>query len=329
MNPIEKIILHFLQKNATPEELKEINEWNERSVPRNELSNYLKLWIWSAQLKDRKPQIGFDDTWQKIQSRRSLPKSNIIRLRQWIQYAAVILVLLNIGWWGARYFYTRNTIPDERRFQVSADQTANSVVTLPDSTLVYLRQGSSLSYGAQFKTDNREVSLEGEAYFKVTRDEDHPFIVRTTHAQIKVLGTCFNVSSEKGSSLFQAVLVEGKIELTTGRGEEYLLQPDQMIELEGKNVKITNVNTELYTAWKDGKVIFRDETLGEITRKLEQIYHVKFIYENPDLAREYRFSGTFHRETSIGEVITMLKLSIPMEVRRQERFPEPDRIYLK
>jgi ferric-dicitrate binding protein FerR (iron transport regulator) len=126
-------------------------------------------------------------------------------------------------------------------------------------------------------------------------------------------------------------LVEGKVEFETGNGEKYMLQPDQMIEFHTENntTEIKHVNTELYTAWKDGKIIFRDETLGEITNKLERIYHVKFIYKKPELANNYNFSGTFHPETSIGEVITMLKISIPMEVRRTERFPEPDLIYLE
>ncbi len=104
-----------------------------------------------------------------------------------------------------------------------------------------------------------------------------------------------------------------------------------MIELDvtKQNVNIKNVNTELYTAWKDGKIIFRDETLGEITTKLERIYQVKFIYQRPGLSSNYRFSGTFHHDTPIGDVITMLKKSIPMQVSRIERFPDPDTIYLK
>ena len=110
-----------------------------------------------------------------------------------------------------------------------------------------------------------------------------------------------------------------------------MLLPNQMIELnsESKEVQVKDVNPELYTAWKDGKIIFRYETLGAIAEKLEKIYHVKFVFANPDLAEKYRFSGTFNRETSIGDVITMLKLSIPMNVTREERFPEPDIICLK
>jgi ferric-dicitrate binding protein FerR (iron transport regulator) len=283
--------------------------------------------VWSAQVKSRKAQVEFDDTWKKIRGR----ESSHHRLRQFAKYAAVALVLLNLGWWGAHSYYNRSNDTGEQQFLIAADQTANSVITLPDHTQVYLRKGSSLRYGSGFRSDNREVLLEGEAYFEVARDENHPFIVKMEHAHIQVFGTRFNVSAEKGSSVYQTTLVDGEVTFQVNGGEKYQLQPDQMIEFDVNNqrVKIENVNTELYTAWKDGKIIFRDETLGEITRKLERIYDVKFIYKNPELAQKYRFSGTFHRETSIGEVIIMLKLSIPMEVKREERFPDPDKIYLK
>jgi|GEM_PF-946130 len=329
MNPIEKIILYFFQKNASPEELTALDEWSEKAVNRNLLKDYLKLWLWSGQLKDRSPQLEFNATWEEIMRRRKLAEPRVIWLRMVARYAAVALILLNLGWWGAFSYYDRFSAVAKQEFLIIADQTANSVVTLPDQTRVHLRKGSNIKYSSSFTAESREVFLDGEAYFDVTRDEDHPFVVNMEHAKVKVLGTRFNVSARSDS--YQITLVDGSVIFKTNEGKEYHLLPDQMIEMNLKNrdVKIEKVNTELYTAWKDGKIIFRDETLGEITKKLELIYHVEFMYANPELAQRYRFSGTFHPETSIGEVITMLKLSIPMEVTRKEKFPDPDMIYLR
>lgn len=329
MNPIEKTILYFFQKNASQEELTALDEWSEKTVNRNLLKDYLKVWLWSGQLKDRSPQLEFNATWQEIRRRRKLAEPRVIRLRRVARYAAVALILLNLGWWGAHRFYADGRENSEQQLLITADKTANSVITLPDNTQVYLRKGSFLHYDSGFRSDNREVSLDGEAYFEVTRNQDHPFIVKMDHAKIEVLGTAFNVSAAKDR--YQTTLVNGKVIFEVEGGKKYKLLPDQMIELDvdSRNVKIKRVNTELYTAWKDGKIIFRDETLGEITKKLERIYHVEFIYKNPELAQNYKFSGAFHPETSIGEVITMLKISIPMEVTREERFPDPDMIYLQ
>jgi ferric-dicitrate binding protein FerR (iron transport regulator) len=331
MNLVEKIIIHFLQKNASPEELTALDQWSDQEANRNQLKDYFRLWIWSSQLKTRRPEVEFDDTWREILHRRNRINPGARRLIQFVRYAAVVLILLNLGWWGARLYYSRSNGSGEQAFLIAADQKANSVITLPDQTQVYLREGSTLSYTSGFRSDSREVLLKGEAYFEVTRDEEHPFVVKMEHASVEVLGTRFNVLAEKGSSVYQTTLVNGKVIFQSEDGKKYQLLPEQMIEFDvnSQQVRIGHVNTELYTAWKDGKVIFRDATLGEITDQLERIYHVEFVYKRPDLAQKYRFSGTFHRETSIGEVITMLKLSIPMEVTREERFPDPDRIYLQ
>ncbi|HBL76506.1 MAG: hypothetical protein A2W90_00355 [Bacteroidetes bacterium GWF2_42_66] len=330
MKPIDQIIIEFFQERSSSEEINKLNNWSESPANKKELNDYSKIWLWTHQLIERKPQIEFEDTWQKINDWVNTKNSGTIWLQNLAKYAAIILIVLNVGWWGAHFYYETGASAGQY-FQVSADQAANSVIVLPDSTMVYLRQGSNLKYDPQFKDGNREVSLEGEAYFEVSGNKDHPFIVKTEQAQIKVLGTQFNVSAEKGSPICQTTLVEGKVEFITQSGKKYLLLPNQMIEMDvnKKDVRIKRVNTELYTAWKDGKIIFRDETLGEITQKLERIYHVNFIFNNPDLAEEYRFSGTFYRETPIGDVITMLKLSIPMTVTREEKFPDPDKIYLK
>ncbi len=330
MKPMDEIILKFFQKEALPDETKELDSWSNDPANRKELNDYSKLWLWSHQLKDRAPQVKFEETWNRIGSRKNTAKSRVFRIGNLLKYAAAVLLVLNAGWWGSHLYYQLNEDAGQP-LQVSADLASNSVLVLPDNTVVHLRQGSVLRYNPKFNARNREVSLEGEAYFNVTSDPKHPFTVNTENAAIRVLGTRFNVLAEKGSPVCQTTLVEGKVELIAENGKRYLLLPNQTIELnaENKEVKIKRVNTELYTAWKDGKIIFRDETLGGIAKKLERIYHVKFVFANSELADKHRFSGTFYRETSVGDVITMLKLSIPMTVTRNEKFPDPDIIYLK
>ncbi|WP_423130232.1 FecR family protein [Gaoshiqia sp. Z1-71] len=328
---IDKIINRFLQKDAGTDELQELDKWMEETSNKQRLKDYLKIWLWAGQMKHEEPAVSLTDTWERIREKQLGAKSKKLSLKTFLRYAAVVFVLLNAGWWGARFYYQERDDAERQIFTVSANRLNNSVITLPDQTLVYLRPGTSLQYDSRFNKKHRQVSLDGEAFFEVTRDETNPFTVHTGQADIKVLGTSFNVFAQEGSGVFQATLVEGKIELRTNLGEQYLLEPNQLFEWNAANneVRIKQVNTDLYTAWKDGKIIFRDATLGEITRNLEAIYHVKFIYRNKSLAGNYRFSGTFHYETSIGDVITMLKISIPMKVQREERFPEPDLIYLE
>ena len=331
MEKIENILLRFLQQKLSPEELKELNEWSQDPENHQKLIQYLKIWIWSAQLKNRSPQVEFSDTWQKIINNRptEIPKTR--KLNVIFRYAATILILISIGWWGNQFFTGKKVISEIREYTIAANNNSNSVITFPDKTVAYLRQGSSLRYDPEFTSGERKVYLEGEAYFEVSHDEDHPFIVSTANAQIRDLGTRFDVSAEKGSDLTQTTLVEGKVEFETNAGKKYVLQPNEMIAFNAKtnDAQLKKVDPELYIAWKDGKIIFRDETLGEITDKLEKFYDVKFKYENTDIADKYRFTGTFYAKTPINEVITMLKISIPMHVSLKQAFPAPDTIIIK
>ncbi|MGD9929922.1 MAG: FecR family protein [Mangrovibacterium sp.] len=331
MNRIEQLINRYFHQKASADELRELDDWMAEAPNKQTLTDYLKIWLWTGQLEQKQPGIKLEDTWNRIHERQTVGKARRLNMKAFLRYAAAIIILLNVGWWGARAYYQGTMNPEGEVFSVSANRLNNSLVTLPDQTLVYLRPGTNLQYDSRFNKKHRQVTLDGEAYFEVTRDANSPFTVLTREAEIKVLGTSFNVCAKQLSAITQTTLVEGKVEFTTRAGEKYLLEPDQMLELnsETSKVKVTQVNTDLYTAWKDGKVIFRNATLGEITRRLEEIYHVKFIYKNQVLVDNFRFSGTFHYETSIGDVITMLKISIPMKVERLERFPEPDLIYLE
>ncbi|WP_430971731.1 FecR family protein [Sunxiuqinia rutila] len=333
MRNIHEIIARFFQGQASQDELKKLDQWLDDDKNAHEFADLHKLWSWSGQAADKKPAVPFSETWEKIQPRQTGKNNQAQRFNSFfiLRYAAIAFLVLNLGWWGSHFFYQKQNQTAKQDFSIRATPYANSIVTLPDQTMVCLRPGSTLDYDNGFNANKREVLLNGEAYFDVTRQTDKPFIVKTDLAQIKVLGTKFNVSAQQGAPIYQTTLVEGQVEFQPNSGKKYLLQPNQMLELntQKNTVTISEVNTNLYVAWKDGKLIFRNETLGNITKQLEKIYHVQFIYQNTKLADSYRFSGTIHRETSIGEVIKMLKISIPMEVERKERFPEPDLIYLK
>lgn len=331
MDRINKLIIRFFQKETNAIDLDELEKSIRNPADKEKLSDYLKIWLWVSQMEQSEPLVNVEDTWKRIEEKEHERRNKNFRITVFLRYAAVFLILLNVGWWGARFHYQGQTATNEQHFKVSANRFNNSVITLPDQTQVILRPGTNLEYGSRFNKNSREVRLDGEAYFDVTRDEKSPFVVLTEQGRIEVLGTSFNVLTGRGNAIAQTTLVEGKVEFTTRLGLKYQLEPNQTLELNLENnyARVIQVNTELYTSWKDGKIMFRDNTLREITEKLENIYHVKFIYINPELADNYRFSGTLHYETSIGDVISMLKISIPMHVKREERFPEPDRIYLE
>ncbi len=329
MDRFDKILLKYFQGKSDKEDLKELDEFIQDTENKNTFKDFFKVWLWTGQMKGGEPKVPFLDTWDKILLGEQ--NTRVVNFRQLFAYAATILILINMGWWGGKIFYDNKAESSFETYQITSNQFDNSTITLPDQTLVHLRKGSYLKYDSRFNKKDREVLLEGEAFFEVAHNQEKPFIVKVSDAEVRVLGTKFNVFAEKGSNIYQTTLVEGKVAFSTKQGKSYVLKPSQMIEYnkEKKSIKIKSVNTELYTAWTDGKIMFRDESLGEIVKKLERIYHVQFVFNNPELATKYHFSGTFNKETSIGDVIKMLKSSMPLKVKRVEKFPERDIIYME
>tara|TARA_Y100000588_G_scaffold351551_1_gene403455 strand:- start:14 stop:934 length:921 start_codon:yes stop_codon:yes gene_type:complete len=190
--------------------------------------------------------------------------------------------------------YNTLKVPYGRRFDV----------TLSDGTQVFLNSGTSLRYPVQFLEGfDRTVFLTGEAYFNVTKDKKHPFMVYADELNIKVLGTSFNVSHYPEDSNINTVLVEGSVEINTRvkdrkHEEGIVLEPGFKAEWQkaGNDITIQSVDTEIYTAWIQGKLIFRNTSFLKIRHALERKYNVSIQNLNKDLDKQL-FDATFDIET--------------------------------
>ena len=187
-------------------------------------------------------------------------------------------------------------------------------VTLSDGTRVWMNAKSEIRYPVKFKGDTRKVSVVGEVYFEVAKDKERPFFVEAGGVEIKVLGTQFNVMAYEDEDRIETCLVEGSVELK-GKGfdntaTKRILKPGDKADYNRatKNIEVSKVNTELYTAWIKGKFVFEKENLGGIMRKLERWYNVKVFYQSQDL-RDYRFSARIDRYGNIEDVLSKMELT--------------------
>lgn len=184
-------------------------------------------------------------------------------------------------------------------------------VTLSDGTKVFMNAGSSLKYPVQFiKGGNREVVLEGEAFFDVTKDKKHPFIVKTRGVDVKVLGTKFNVSSYKEDADINTVLVEGSVSLcNTGMpNSDMMLVPGEKGTWNSQKTAITvkKVDTRIYTEWLTGEIVFRKTAFKDIIIKLERSYNVTISINKIELL-EKEFNASFNKNIeSIEDVLTAM-----------------------
>jgi transmembrane sensor len=190
--------------------------------------------------------------------------------------------------------YNKLSIPYGKTFQVQ----------LSDGTLIHLNAGTTLRYPEKFiKGNNRMVFVDGEAYFEVAKDKEHPFIVNANGVNIRVTGTKFNVSNYKEDVTKNVVLVEGAVsvykkEEAFNKNSSLSLTPGYKAEWRGdkKTISIEEADTSIYTAWIGGKLIFKDMPFNDIMVKLERHYNVKIINNNKLLGKK-RFDATFDVET--------------------------------
>ncbi len=198
-----------------------------------------------------------------------------------------------------KLIYNTLKVPYGKRFDV----------ILTDGTHVFMNSGTSLRYPVRFlKGFDRAVFLTGEAYFDVAKDREHPFTVHADELDIEVLGTKFNVSHYPEDTNINTVLVEGSVELHTKKGEGRngegtLLKPGFKAEWRkaGNDITIENIDAEIYTAWVQGKLVFRNTPFRKIRQAVERKYNVTIKNRNEDLD-EQLFDATFDIET-IEEVL--------------------------
>jgi transmembrane sensor len=208
------------------------------------------------------------------------------------------------------------TSPIAQIQKVITPHGAKTNFQLPDGSIVWLNSGSELSFPSQFD-DTRPVTLTGEAFFEVEKSAN-PFIVSTIYGEVEVQGTSFDVKAFPGEN-FQATLEEGAI-IARGKNidKEVALRPGQQVNLSGKKLVVSEVQTELFTSWKEGKLIFRDEDLPLVAKRLERWYNVTIELAEDSRLTSIRYNGTIEME-SFSEVLQLLKLTAPIDYTYNEK----------
>jgi Fe2+-dicitrate sensor, membrane component len=194
--------------------------------------------------------------------------------------------------------------------------------TLPDQTEVWLNSGSKLEFPTGLATNGqRRVKLSGQGYFDVAHDAKHPFFVETSAFTVKVLGTSFDVSCYENDNSFSSTLEKGSIVILNKKNLEIgRLVPGEkaIVEKTDASVTINKVDTELTTSWKDGKLIFKNTSLKEVTKQMERWYNCN-IEVDPKLANsDISYTATIQQET-IEEVLKMIEISTHVKTRIENR----------
>ena len=344
---MDELLIKYLTGSATEGERETVRAW---------ISEKPRHGVYFDELKDiyqltgviRRPS-GFDlkEGWGRVKSGyyRERLKAEVQNRKAFqrktfavigMSAAAAVIIAFFIGFYGTPGLRGNKILAYN---EIVVPLGAKSMLTLADGTKVWLNAGSKFRYPVNFLSDKREVYLEGEAFFNVTKNKHKQFVVKTSGIDVKVFGTKFNVKSYPDEDLIQTTLVEGSVEIEThtenSESKTVKLKPNQTAtfykslpatktaEEKDKNISSTpvvnpsdniSVSEKIdplpVTSWKDHQWVIVGEELGQLAVKFERRYNVRITFRDESL-KKYKFSGTLEDET-FEQVLKVVQLSAPI-----------------
>ncbi len=313
-------IANILSDEATPEEKQIFDKWISSNNKNKAYFNDLKIiWNKSGTLSEY-DLIDVNTAKEKVKRKIKIQDNNKFFIsRKLLKVASVFVFAFIIIWLTYAIFEKASN----KHFQYIESVTKNgekAQVVLSDGTKIWINSGSILKYPDVFTGKNREVFLEGEAFFDVSHNKNKPFIITTSLIQIEVLGTKFNISSYPDDETIETTLVAGTVKITSKNiksksgKENYILKPNEKATfLKNDNtVIIDEVITKYYTSWKDGSLFFNNETFEKIAKRLERWYDLEIELTNSEL-KYNKYTCVVDKDKTIEHVLNLLNICTPIE----------------
>jgi transmembrane sensor len=298
-NTHKTLIRKYIHNDCTPAELESIKELMKLPQAQRLFDEVLNE-SWSgfeAELDLDQPRLNhklqeFYNRLQKDETEQAQAEisKGFFKKRTYLRFAAVLsAAILSLGTYGLLQLKKTPSREQLAIHEIANPMGQQSRIVLPDSSEVFLGAGSKLKFPERFTSKTREISLEGEAFFQVTKNPHKPFIIHTGTVQTKVLGTSFRIEAFRGLPLTVSVAT-GKVRVDDYKGVEVhslaILLPGQRVSYDSGKTRQGTVDVEEVKGWKDGHLVFRGASLREITNTLERWYNVKFDYGDSGKSKE-------------------------------------------
>ena len=334
---IAELLLGKMLKTLTPVEEKRLSEWVEASERNRSLyERFVSGESWRNRLamaEETDTQRMILDVWREIRRKErertrrvvwSVAASVLILIgvggflvkkgqdgqKRYIEYSLSLRQMKSLGVVNGKgmltYLDSVGIENETSMHMLKVPRGAEYMLTLSDGTHVWLNADSRMRYPSRFVEGNREVYLEGEAYFEVARDSCRPFVVKTLGAEVRVLGTAFNLQAYPEERQ-RTTLVEGRV-LVSSAKSKVVLNPSEQAEKEGDRLSIRKVNVNEYTAWLKNSFVFVNTPLEDVLNNLERWYDVDVFVASPSL-RELRFTASFSRYEHLDKILETLSLT--------------------
>ncbi len=302
-NKSSEVLRQYLRNRYSVETEKKIQRWFIESPESIEKEKATKeFWDGLEISKSKEAYKALKNVNLKIgiYSKKRLSPYNIF----W-RVAAIFILLAGIS--GAWFYY--NKLNNSEMLEVSTLYGETKQITLPDESVVWLNAGSQIKYPSNFSKKRRLVSLSGEAFFSVTKDESKPFIVEAGNLFVKVLGTKFNLRTYSDDDNIVATLQEGKIEIQTEDKQKKRLLPNEKLiyDRQTSKVEIVKISPDDIPDWKNGNLLFFDVTLGEIFQTLTRYFNIPIEVDKSINQSTEHYTIKFERGEDLEQVLQILE----------------------
>lgn len=317
--------------------------YSEYELTAKDVEILLQLWFGLDFHSFEHPQTNIEEVLEetiwKLAERKNSPseKHSIKKLyEQFARIAAILIIPIIIYTTYIQFFKVDQNLPEATSQLVTVRSQAGTIInmTLPDGSKVRLNAGSSISYPNHFDGSTRKVLLTGEAYFQVVKNKKVPMVVSAGNVNLKVYGTSFNVNAFPSEEFVRVTLVAGSVSLSSPSGtfkgkKEFFIEPGQTVTFfdDSKKLTVQKEDTFFYTAWKDGILVFRNNTFATVLKQLSRKFNVDIELKDQNLASipmDARF-----RDENVNEILRLLALGTPFRYYYESPEKLPDGTFVK
>lgn len=296
----DELLIAYFKGEVSDEEAQQITEWIEAKIEHQryyqQLCRLFEVSYWIEDIPEQ-TEVAFP------KKTKALPWKHYV-----ISFMKVAAIFV-LGF--ALHFFLnwQKTTHHELQHQIHVPTGQHVEIMLADGSKVWLNSGSTLTFPSKFNGKKRLVELDGEGFFEVRSDKEHPFIVSTSKYQVKAVGTSFNIYDYQDSPQFEAALLNGKVEVTTNakKSSVVILTPNQRAALCQGVLKVKPIENANNYLWRKG-ILYFNEPLLEVFDKLQEYYDIEFQIRNSSLTRKSPYcTGKFRAKDGLEHIIRVLK----------------------
>ena len=296
----DELLMAYFKGEVSDEEAQRITEWIEAKIEHQryyqQLCRLFEMSYWIEDIPEQ-TEVAFP------KKTKALPWKHYV-----ISFMKVAAIFV-LGF--ALHFFLnwQKTTHHELQHQIHVPTGQHVEIMLADGSKVWLNSGSTLTFPSKFNGKKRMVELDGEGFFEVKSDKEHPFIVSTSKYQVKAVGTSFNIYDYQDSPQFEAALLNGKVEVTTNakKSSVVILTPNQRAALCQGVLEVKPIKNANNYLWRKG-ILYFNEPLLEVFDKLQEYYDIEFQIRNSSLTRKSPYcTGKFRAKDGLEHIIRVLK----------------------